>query len=209
MTGSWTALNFMIVTCEVCKKEFRTDPCNIKKGWGRFCKRECYTQWQQINLKREKSPRWKGGLVEKICPICGGRFNAKKSEIKKGWGKFCDIKCRGIYHSKKMKDHGNSNWKGGINPIINELRNSKKYFLWRKQVFERDNFICQECGNNKGGNMQAHHLKKFSIIIQDIKQKYPLLSISDIAFNYSDLWNIKNGITLCKTCHKKKHQRII
>jgi hypothetical protein len=64
------------------------------------------------------------------------------------------------------------------------LRAGLKFKNWRKKVFKRDNYTCQHCGDNKGGNLEAHHIKEFS--------KYPKLR-----------FNISNGITLCKVCHKK------
>lgn len=53
---------------------------------------------------------------------------------------------------------------------------------WRIAVFERDNFICQCCGWDKGKILQAHHIKNFS--------NHPHLRL-----------DIDNGITLCKNCH--------
>jgi HNH endonuclease len=53
---------------------------------------------------------------------------------------------------------------------------------WRMAVFERDKFICQCCGWDKGGILQAHHIKNFS--------KHPHLRL-----------DIDNGITLCENCH--------
>ena len=31
----------LIKNCEICGREFRTFPCNLKKGWGRFCGLAC------------------------------------------------------------------------------------------------------------------------------------------------------------------------
>ena len=75
-------------------------------------------------------------------------------------------------------------WKGGITAKNLLLRTSFNYKKWRKAVFERDDYTCQECGDNKGGNLEADHIKPFS--------KYPKLR-----------FDIKNGRTLCKSCHQK------
>lgn len=53
---------------------------------------------------------------------------------------------------------------------------------WRKKVFERDNYTCQECG--AVGYLHAHHIKRWA--------EYP-----DLRFD------VDNGQTLCKTCHSK------
>ena len=77
----------------------------------------------------------------------------------------------------------NNNWKGGITPANQKIRESTEYKLWREAVFTRDNFTCQNC-LEKGGELHAHHILSFS--------QFPELRFA-----------INNGITLCKECHKK------
>ena len=77
----------------------------------------------------------------------------------------------------------NSNWKGGITPINKRIRESLEYKLWRTSVFERDNYMCQECGKRGEGDLNADHIKPFSL--------YPELRLE-----------LSNGQTLCKPCHK-------
>lgn len=68
------------------------------------------------------------------------------------------------------------------------LRNraSFEYKQWVKAVFERDNYTCKKC-QVRGTYLNAHHIKEFA--------KYP-----DLRFD------IANGITLCKECHKEEHR---
>ena len=75
-----------------------------------------------------------------------------------------------------------ANWQGGITPKNFKIRNSKEYVLWRKAIFERDNYTCQRCLKN-GGRLEVHHILPFA--------KYPELRLA-----------INNGLTLCKKCHK-------
>ena len=75
------------------------------------------------------------------------------------------------------------NWKGGKSSEIKLLRDSNDYRIWRRAVFERDNYTCQECGQ-WGGKLEAHHIKSFTW--------FPELRLA-----------IDNGVTLCKACHKK------
>lgn len=65
-------------------------------------------------------------------------------------------------------------------------RMSMKYKRWRYDVYLRDKFTCQKCGDDKGGNLIAHHIKPFS--------DYPNLRFS-----------IENGLTICVSCHKHIH----
>ena len=95
------------------------------------------------------------------------------------------------------------NWKGGITPLTKLIRNSFKYRQWRSDVFTRDDFICQECGQ-ASGKLNAHHLKSFSSIIQ----KYEITTLEE-ALECAELWNINNGITYCKKCHKKTDNYLI
>lgn len=67
-----------------------------------------------------------------------------------------------------------------------DQRFSRDYKRWRYDVFLRDAFTCQECGDARGGNLNAHHIKGFA--------DFPELR-----------FEVSNGITLCETCHGKKH----
>lgn len=75
------------------------------------------------------------------------------------------------------------NWKGGITPENVKLRNSNEYKDWRLAVFARDGYACVSCGDSRGGNLQADHIKPFAY--------FPALR-----------FDINNGRTLCKDCHK-------
>ena len=86
-------------------------------------------------------------------------------------------------------------WKGGITPINNQIRHCFKMRQWRSDVFTRDDFTCQECGE-RGGELQAHHIKSFSQIIEENNIK----TLED-AEKCEELWNINNGVALCKDCH--------
>lgn len=88
------------------------------------------------------------------------------------------------------RGENNCNWKGGITPINQIIRHSLEYKLWRKAVFERDNYICIWCGarsgNGKAVVLHADHIKPFAY--------FPELRFA-----------IDNGRTLCMECHKKTY----
>lgn len=71
------------------------------------------------------------------------------------------------------------------NRFNNRIYPSYKFF--RRQVYERDNYTCQKCGSNTGGNLVVHHIKSF--------KNYPELRTDP-----------NNGITFCESCHKLYHK---
>jgi len=88
---------------------------------------------------------------------------------------------------KNLFGKKNPNWKGGISSK-NELdRKCSDYSEWRIGVYKKDYYRCRLCGINK--DIVAHHLLSFV--------KFP-------QFRF-DLWN---GTTLCKDCHKLVHKSI-
>ena len=76
-----------------------------------------------------------------------------------------------------------ANWQGGQRSISQRLKDDPRYKIWRKSVFERDNYTCQLCFKI-GGYLQSDHIRA--------KAKYP-----ELAFDTS------NGRALCIPCHQK------
>lgn len=75
-------------------------------------------------------------------------------------------------------------WKGGLTAKHLLIRTSFEYREWRRKVYERDNYTCQDCGDNRGNNLNADHIRPFS--------KCP-----------ESRFDVNNGRTLCVPCHKK------
>lgn len=69
-------------------------------------------------------------------------------------------------------------------------RRTVEYRQWRDAVYERDGYTCQHCGDARGGNLQAHHVKPFA--------DHPELR-----------FDVANGLTLCRDCHEKVHLKPI
>ena len=121
----------------------------------------------------------------------------KKSEARKGnknpmWGvkrQFSEEWRRKMSdsHKKRVKEGKNHLYKGGITPINKLVRTSFEYKLWRRAVYERDNFTCQKHGGS-GGNLVAHHINNFA--------DFPELRLA-----------IDNGITLSKKAHNEFHKK--
>ena len=66
---------------------------------------------------------------------------------------------------------------------------------WRRVVFVRDNYRCQECGATRGIN--AHHL----IPLHKLVKEYEIMTLED-AIACPMIWDVSNGQTLCRPCHE-------
>lgn len=78
------------------------------------------------------------------------------------------------------------NWKGGLDPVNQEQRNSEEYRVWRESVFARDEYACVLC-NDRGCDLVAHHVLSWA--------EYP-----------QHRFDVDNGITLCHCCHYSVHR---
>lgn len=96
-----------------------------------------------------------------------------------------------------IKGNKHWNWKGGVTKAYQAIRTCQPYKLWQRDCFERDNYTCIWCGDNKGGNLNVDHIKPFALILKqnDIKTL-------EQAYDCEELWDISNGRTLCVPCHK-------
>lgn len=74
------------------------------------------------------------------------------------------------------------NWKGGVTSTNQKIRASLEYTIWRRAVFERDNYTCVLCKAH-GVTLNADHIKPFAL--------FPELRLA-----------IDNGRTLCVSCHR-------
>jgi len=206
--------------------------CGVKdiKGQAKsYCSMECKSK-SQLKLK------------ELRCSICGNVVKVKRSRKD---AKFCSIKCKYVWwktreipestrnklskalsgkpkseeHKQKIRvmlrkniRRGEDNyfWKGGVTKLNQQIRSSLSNKEWRKKIFERDDYTCQIC-LKRGVYVEADHIKPFSNIINENN----IRSMED-AEKCNELWDIGNGRTLCRDCHKntdtymgrtKKHEK--
>ena len=178
-TNGWVGMKH----CKECGQEFLST-----SGSRRFCD-SC------IALKT-------------VCPVCGG----KKSLYDRFCGNACAGKNKyrvsakvraallsGIYVPQRgvaisrallgkprfdMRGENSPNWSGGIYRYGRHVDMGRvEYKEWRRKIFTRDNFTCQNCGI-RGGRLNAHHVASW--------------------VDYPDKrYDVDNGITLCVECHKK------
>ena len=176
-------------TCTACTSHLKADTRRV----GKRCK-ICKQRRHDVDQKYQVCPDC---LAIKVpCPVCGQPMSRFK---KRGLlRKVCSFRCSKISHPStheqlkraqitKWKDHV---YKSHQNDIA---RGKSEYTEWRNHVFERDNYTCQKCGEHSGNGhaveLHPHHIKPFAT--------NPLLR-----------YDLDNGITLCKSCHRKEHNHV-
>ncbi|MGM0582977.1 MAG: HNH endonuclease [Bacteroidota bacterium] len=161
------------------------------------------------NMSETMNLRYKSMNEEDIKKITKAAHEKTKEMAKKGIHPFQiawkerpeemleQVKKNAAYAYKHRKKNGmkgvtgpdHPNWNPNLTP---EERTKKRRKLqrikWRERVYERDNYTCQVCGDDTGGNLNAHHLYNY--------MDYP-----------SKRADIDNGITLCEDCHKEFHKQ--
>lgn len=162
---------------------------NLKVGLANNGKKRTIEQRERI------SESHKGYVmpIEQKIKIGLGNKNKKVSEETRS--KLRDLKLGKKCPGGSGERHGL--WKGGITPLVEQIRHSFEYRQWTSDIFHRDNFTCQKCFK-RGGILNAHHTKQFSIIFKENNIK----SLQE-ARECCEFWNINNGITLCEDCHKE------
>ena len=161
--------------CIKCRKEFCVEPWRLSRNYQpKYCSKKCY--YSHTNQARMKGKHHSEETKQKLRQI-------KRELVRKGWKPWL-TGTKGIVKvwNKGILGERNSGWKGGITPINQRIRVSFEYRLWRKSLFERDNYTCVWCGSKE--RVEADHIKSFS--------QYPELRFA-----------IDNGRTLCYECHKK------
>lgn len=129
---------------------------------------------------------------QKIAESLRGR---KRNPFSEEWKKKISIALHNRVYSVKTRmkmseSHSGDKtnlWKGGVDRKIYKHYNNAAYRIWRRSVFERDDYTCQnkDC-NKKGVFLHPHHIKSYTY--------YPELR-----------YDVNNGTTLCKNCHENLH----
>lgn len=169
------------VNCNYCNSDILKLGGDIGKNLRTDAKFTCRNCIPKIKEKPEN---------KHSCKYCGKQAKWKKSKTRQNRGKYCSRKCYNEWQkSEENIGPNNPNYiDGGRHEThIQTLRKREPWKLWRKAVYERDNYTCQFCGI-VGGKIHPHHIK--------FKKQFPQL-----------IYEISNGITLCEKCHMQLHRK--
>jgi 5-methylcytosine-specific restriction endonuclease McrA len=114
------------------------------------------------------------------CAICAKEVLTQPTQIKYRNRKTCSRECRYVLQKQATLERRKTYTKRQLDRLA---RYSKEAEVWRKSVFERDNYTCQGC-DVRGNYLEADHIKPWAY--------FPELR-----------YELTNGRTLCRPCHDK------
>lgn len=165
--------------CAYCGKEIMRFNYQLKHL--NFCNSECQHKHQSKIRKGIPPSYFIDGTIPEAIRVRIGASNK--------------IALKGINSGSK-----HPNWQGGKTSLNKQIRRSDKYMQWRSDVFKRDGWTCQTC--RARGYVEAHHKKELIKIVKENN----IVSL-DMALSCKELWDIDNGVTLCKACHGRTKGR--
>jgi hypothetical protein len=163
----------------------------VKKKMSEAHKKIKITWRDKINSTRKEHPyQYTEEIKKKMSMNRKGKGKGNTNGFKKGmkpWNTGIKMKPFSdkvrIHMANSHKGSKSHFWRGGVYKEHLIIRGSVEYVLWRESVFKRDNYTCIWCGDKRGGNLEADHIKPFAF--------YPELRFA-----------IDNGRTLCHKCHQ-------
>lgn len=180
--------------CKLCRKKKIQESSMTKYGVPSvFCLDEVKNKIKETNLEKYgcenpfESEEIKSKIANTNIKKYGVRVPTQNPEIYEKVIQTCLEKygVKSFVMTQIKYGEDNPCWKGGVEYHRNE-RATREYIDWRKQVFSKNQYTCQCCGDKSGKGhsvrIEAHHI-----------------------FNWNDNINLRydvsNGITLCRDCH--------
>ena len=197
----------LILKSKLCNKHYRrklkygdvnyktkNSPNSGRKQNCVVCNLEFYVPiWEDTRNKKDgkrltcsKKCSNKYRNTETNCTFCNKIIIVKNYILKRrpNSNTFCDKKCH-VEYQKTLIGDKNPTYKGESEEQ-ERLRKIEDYREWRTYIYKRDNYTCQRCFSY-GGRLNAHHILFF--------KKFPTFR-----------FDVDNGITLCRDCHKYIHK---
>lgn len=176
--------------CVVCGTTVKRSPSRIDNNT--VCSDECFYEHQRNQVTTE-------------CENCGETLEVKESVFERKEYLFCDRECYKSAWTGEITPHFGKespwlpNMSGEDHPmygvrgedapgwkedsIDQNWRKSRKWYRVRKDVLDRDDYECQDCGT--GDELNVHHIEPVC--------------------DGGDKFSLDNLVTLCREHHYERH----
>lgn len=177
---AWTPWNKGVSVRLSPKSEFKKGDTNLNKG--------------------KKMPHWKWmskPKIEKECAYCKMVLSLSQNQVRTR--NFCNRQCWAL----GTRGMGSPVFLGekATKPLRQRIMAMDEYRGWRAKILNRDNWTCTQCGFRNNGKvrkeMHVDHIEQYRTIVI----RNAIKTLED-ARNCSELWDLKNGRTLCRDCHR-------
>jgi len=163
----------------------RITSCGCRRNRIRDLTGQRFGRWLALYPLREKNES--GNTVWRCKCDCGNEGDVSMRALVTQGSRSCGC----LKHDLNVARVGPASpaWKESLTDKDRaDTRNFPEYREWREEVYKRDDYTCQYCGDSIGGNLNAHHIEDYS--------NNPELRTT-----------LSNGITLCKKCHRNFHHQ--
>lgn len=212
------------IICKHCNSEFeltKTQHTNKKKryGYAEICKSCAYKRaaakrpqnnkdyWSnpEIKIKHgntlKSSEKYQQGIAKRKCSGIKNSMYGKKHKPE-------SLEKMKITRTGKIKPNAKCYQPGYINVIRLVKGYQHKNLNWYKRVKEKYNWKCAKCSSNH--ILDSHHIKPMAKIVKDLLETSIIENPMDqylwlIAQPEINDIDLKNGIALCRKCHKAEH----
>lgn len=135
-----------------------------------------------------RDARWPTRSFVANCAQCGKEIVVRPNRMRKRgkYGPFCNHACYGQWRTANLSGENSPAWKGGY-----ELWYEGNWKSQRAKARKRDNYTCQDCGTTEqtwGYALDVHHIIAY-----------------DLFGDPKEANRLGNLVTLCRTCHVKRH----
>lgn len=125
----------MYKNCAHCWSKFYAKPYHLKRGWGKFCSRQC------LSLGRKSGK-------QVTCQVCQKQVYRMPSEIKRNKQQrmFCSKSCQTIWRNSYYSGERHASWKQGQGS-------------YRQRMLRiTPNLECQLCHEQDQRVLEVHHV---------------------------------------------------
>ena len=187
--------------CCICEKPLYRRPFELKKARFSACMKhraEAQVLYGQTKAQKEalKLGRPKGTNHLEGIPKSKASNRKRGKSISEYWQAHPEeLTERG----KKTRGENHYRWNGGSSKLNNSIRTMTENRKWMDATKARD-CSCVRCGSVD--KLESHHI----IGLAELIELYSVTNRKE-ARNTPELWDIDNGITLCRRCHYAEHER--